>query len=126
MVKRTKQYVILHIESGEYLKTLNLKIKTKWTVCFWITLLPKNEYTANLYYPYNENYFKDLYGISRRDFQLKASGIYFNDKISAITFLRDIYLPKLIFSIKKYNKHSWNINKKIRVPERSEFEIVEV
>lgn len=124
---KNKQYAILHIESGEYLRTTHLTMGYNFREPYFaINLLPKTESVyGTAYITYSASFFKKEYGISRRDFSLKSSGIYFRDKIFAITFLRDIYLPHVIELYKSYNLYSI-IPLNNRIPERIEFEIVEV
>ncbi len=109
-MKQSKKYVILHIETGDYLKTSELKIDVGISI-----VIP----TELLLYVYVN--LTDLHksNIERNDFSLKRDAIYFKDKVSAITFLRDIYLPGI--------NDSWYRKRKfIRRFYRNEFEVVEV
>ena len=121
MAKQIKQYAILHIESGEYLKSHSLKLVDGHYID--IILLPN--YRSNKHIMFiQQNYLKTC-GILRRDYKLKSQGIYFNDKVSAMTFLRDIYLPY----VNTYNSNCnyWLVREdRIRMLNRNEFEIVEV
>jgi len=109
-MKQSKKYVILHIETGEYVKTNGLKVE--WNCIsvqlpdtFWNASISMEELSAA--------------SIVRTDFSLKRNAIYFKDKVSAITFLRDIFLPK--------TNNSWYCKQKyIRRYHRNEFEIIEV
>lgn len=122
MNKQTKQYAILHIESGEYIKSVNLRILDGYLVIKPLASFNGIFSFSNLYTTQNSLKLCDIF---RRDYQLKSHGIYFNDKVSAITFLRDIYLPEMNDCRKSYN-YRYEEEDRIRMLKRNEFEIVEI
>lgn len=107
-MKQAKKYIILHIETGQFIKSRELKVDGCGGICFSV-LSSWYQLTVNL------KYF-EMCGILRKDFSLKRDAIYFKDKVSATTFLRDIYLPQT-------NSSGYS---GIRRFHRNEFEIVEV
>jgi len=105
---KKKKYVILHIETGTYIYSSTCQIVYDYfypNIAGYHWLL-----TVSL------RVLADV-GIDRRDFTLKKDAIYFKDKVSAITFLRDVYIPTL--------NESWFGNSE-RKFNRNEFEIIEV
>ena len=109
-----KYYIILHIETGSIITPSQLVMIDGH---LWIRLIHDSSWVS-IHFTLN-----DLIkiGITRKDFVLKRNGIYFKDKISAVSFLRDIYIPKTAEGV-KYNWWWY----KTRNPSRAEFEIVEV
>ena len=105
---KNKRYVILHIETGSYISTDRCHVE-------WECIYPKIVvYGYILTISITE---LERVGINRQDFILKKDAIYFRDKVSALTFLREIYLPK--------TNNDW-YRDIIRRFNRNEFEIIEV
>jgi hypothetical protein len=113
-----KRYAILHIESGQYLSSMENKLKNKGIL--WVVVLPK----LFTYETCNVIGFEN-YGIIRKDFQINNYNLLFRDKVSAITFLRDAYLPTINQTIIRNIKYSRTLVRQELIV-RNEFEIVEL
>ena len=110
-----KYYIILHIETGNIITPSQLVMIDG---NLRVRLIHDISNASSIYANLND---LNKIGITRKDFVLKRNGIYFKDKISAISFLRDIYIPKTAEGIK--DNWWWD---GMRNPPRVEFEIVEV
>ena len=103
-----KKYMILHIESGNYLEII--KVYQDWTI--------SNKIDLPIFVSFGIASIKEV-GITKRDYGFyNTNRIYFKDRATAQTFLRDLFIPeynevvdtyKMYYTPNTMKKHNRNM-----------------